>query len=131
MGLASISYDSTHLFSPADKNRFSVAGLLTLPITKQRLHVEGSRVQILTPIETHWSSDPAGNLTTNLEPARSSASLRGRNRQMTRMVSSRGTSPPSRARSGRSDMFGPASAGSCVRIWVKIRNAAGGRSHLN
>ena len=117
MGLASISYDSTHLFSPADKNRFSVAGLLTLPITKQRLHVEGSRVQILTPIETDWSSDPAGNWTTNLEPDFSSEWLRGLNRQTTRMVSCPGTSLPSGARSGRSDMFGPASGGPGFESW--------------
>lgn len=61
----------------------------------------------LTAMETQDSSDPAGNLTTNFDPARSSWSLRGRNRQMTRIVSSRGISPPSTPSPGKSteDIF--------------------------
>ena len=39
-------------------------------------------------METHWSSDPDGNLMINFDPVFSSVSLRGRNLQMTRMESS-------------------------------------------
>ena len=42
----------------------------------------------LTDMETHWSSDPDGNLMINFDPVFSSVSLRGRNLQMTRMESS-------------------------------------------
>ena len=34
-------------------------------------------------METHWSSEPAGNLTMTLEPVLSSVSFRGRNLQRT------------------------------------------------
>ena len=55
------------------------------------IHVQAfqSTPNKLTDTETHWSS---GNLTTNFEPARSSESFKGRNRQTTRMLSSQGRS---------------------------------------
>ena len=52
--------------------------------------MRSSWLQQPTPIETHWSSVPEGNLTMNFEPVFSSVSLSGRNRQMTRMESSLG-----------------------------------------
>ena len=39
-------------------------------------------------METHWSSEPDGNLMMNLDPVFSSVSLRGRNLQITLMESS-------------------------------------------
>lgn len=50
----------------------------------------GMKMCCLTPIVTHWSSFPAGNLTMNFEPVRSSVSLRGLNRHTTRIESSEG-----------------------------------------
>ena len=46
----------------------------------------------LTPMETHWSSDPDGNFTTNLDPAFSSEVFKGLNLQTTRILSSDGPS---------------------------------------
>jgi hypothetical protein len=46
-------------------------------------------------IETLVSSDPGGILTIDSDPEFSSSLLSGRNRQMTRMESSLGASPPS------------------------------------
>ena len=46
----------------------------------------------LTPMETHWSSDPDGNFTTNLDPAFSSDVFKGLNLQTTRILSSDGPS---------------------------------------
>ncbi len=43
-------------------------------------------------MEAMLSAGPDGNLTTNFDPVRSSVSLRGLNRQMTRMLSSVGSS---------------------------------------
>lgn len=45
-------------------------------------------MRVLTAIEMQLSSLPEGNLTTNLDPAFSSESLRGRNRHTTLMLSS-------------------------------------------
>ena len=42
----------------------------------------------LTEMETHWSSEPDGNLMMNFDPVFSSVSLRGRNLQTTLMESS-------------------------------------------
>jgi len=43
---------------------------------------------VLTPIVMQFSSGPVGNLTTNLDPAFSSESFRGRKRQTTLILSS-------------------------------------------